>query len=901
MAKKKENKIDTVKGKTAADKTPKESGKVKGPKGIARGTKEEEKSKPSTTQKKVRSASAAKPDKKAAKTTSKAKKAAEVIKSSSETKEPKKTTKSGKPTAGKVKATSAKTPKTKKVAPVKATQSKEPLIGEQVQHSTKMVKETENSIEKKSPAKKMSRQKTPEGISAEEKMKLPNTSPIDDLKETAMETGKDLVDKLTPGEKTKKDLEQKAKDIIPNAEEIKAAAEKARDFVEEAIPSKEQIVTTAEDAEKAVKRATSKTKEEQKSSEEKPVEATLLTDFDIHLFKEGKHYHLYNKLGSHLMEYMDTKGVYFAVWAPNAKFVSVIGDFNNWDKESHQMKAREDGSGIWEVFIPEAKKGTLYKYFLRSNNGYEAEKGDPYAFSWETPPNTASMVWDLENTWNDKLWMKERSKKAGKPQPYSVYELHLGSWKRVPEDNFRSLTYLELAEDLPKYLKEMGFTHVEFMPVMEHPFFGSWGYQITGYFAPSSRFGTPQDFMHLVDKLHQEGIGVILDWVPSHFPSDLHGLHYFDGTFLYEHADPKKGFHPDWQSYIFNYGRNEVRSFLISNALFWLDKFHADGLRVDAVASMLYLDYSRKEGEWDPNEFGGRENLEAISLLKEFNEVVYKEFPDAVTIAEESTAWPMVSKPTYIGGLGFGMKWMMGWMHDTLEYFAKDPVHRRHHQNTITFSTTYAFTENFMLPLSHDEVVYGKGSILNKMPGDHWNKFANLRTLYAYMYGHPGTKLLFMGAEFGQHSEWNHDSSLEWHLTEHELHQKLQETLKELNHLYQKEPALYEKAFTHEGFEWIDINDDENSIISFYRKGDHPKDDIMVICNFTPVTRENYRIGVAAPGSWKEIFNSDAEKFGGSGVHNSGEVDSQEISAHGKSQSLSLTLPPMGVIYLKKA
>ncbi len=700
--------------------------------------------------------------------------------------------------------------------------------------------------------------------------------------------------------KRAKTLEKKAKDLIPDADELKEAAEKARDFVEDVIPNKEEISSAAKKAKKAVKKATSKTTEEQRSSEEKPVEATLLTDFDIHLFKEGKHYHLYNKLGSHLMEYMGIKGVYFAVWAPNAESVTVMGDFNNWDKQSHQMKARWDHSGIWEVFIPEAKKGSLYKYFIRSNNGYEAEKGDPYAFSWETPPNTASMVWDLENTWNDKLWMDERSKKQGKPQPYSVYELHLGSWKRVPEDNFRSLTYLELAEELPKYLKELNFTHVEFMPVMEHPFFGSWGYQITGYFAPSSRFGTPQDFMHLIDKLHQEGIGVILDWVPSHFPSDMHGLHYFDGTFLYEHSDPKKGFHPDWQSYIFNYGRNEIRSFLISNALFWLDKFHADGLRVDAVASMLYLDYSRNEGEWEPNEFGGRENLEAISFLKEFNEVVYKEFPDAVTIAEESTAWPMVSKPTYIGGLGFGMKWMMGWMHDTLQYFSKDPVHRRHHQNTITFSTTYAFTENFMLPLSHDEVVYGKGALLNKMPGDEWNKFANLRTLYAYMYGHPGTKLLFMGAEFGQNSEWDHDSSLEWHLTEQDLHRKMQATLKELNRLYKSEPALYEKAFSHEGFEWIDINDDENSIISFFRKGNDPKDNIMVVCNFTPMPRENYRIGVAEKGKWKEIFNSDAQEFGGSGVHNAMKWKVGLFPAHSQEHSLALTLPPMGVVYLKK-
>ena len=766
--------------------------------------------------------------------------------------------------------------------------------------------------EEKKPAKKMTRPKAVPGISAEEKMKLPNTSPSDDLKDAAKETAEGLRDKLTPDEKTKRDLEEKAREYIPDSEDIKGVAgsiaeklmegtEKAKKFVEDITPSQEEVTAAAAKVKKTIEDATTDKKKEQKSSAEKPAEATLLTDFDIHLFREGKHYHLYNKLGSHLMEYMGTKGVYFALWAPNAEKISVIGDFNNWNREAHPMSARWDNSGIWEVFIPVAKKGSLYKYYIQSNTGYEAEKGDPFAFQWETPPNTASMVWDLENTWNDNVWMKDRDSKKGKPQPMSVYELHLGSWKRVPEDNLRSLTYLELAEQLPGYIKEMGFTHVEFMPVMEHPFFGSWGYQITGYFAPSSRFGTPQEFMQLIDSLHREGIGVILDWVPSHFPNDLHGLHYFDGTHLYEHEDPRKGFHPDWQSYIFNYGRNEVRSFLISNALFWLDKFHVDGLRVDAVASMLYLDYSRKEGEWEPNEFGGRENLEAISFLKEFNEVVYKEFPDAVTIAEESTAWPMVSKPTYIGGLGFGMKWMMGWMHDTLEYFSKDPLYRRHHQNTITFSSNYAFTENFMLPLSHDEVVYGKQSILNKMPGDEWNKFANLRTLYSYMFAHPGTKLLFMGAEFGQTTEWNHDSSLEWHLTNEQPHARIQETLKELNKLYKQEPALYEKAFSHEGFEWVDINDEENSIVSFLRKGKDPEDNILVVCNFVPVPRENYRIGVQQSGSWKEIFNSDEERFGGSNVRNREKINSEELPAHRQNNSISLTIPPMAVIYLKKA
>ena len=600
------------------------------------------------------------------------------------------------------------------------------------------------------------------------------------------------------------------------------------------------------------------------------------------------------------MDHKGTSGVYFAVWAPNAKQVSVIGDFNNWTKMANPMKSRPDESGIWEIFIPEAKQGSLYKYFIQSTSGYEAEKGDPYAFMWEVPPNTASVVWDLKSNWGDEAWLTKRKIKAGEAKPVSVYEMHLGSWRRVPEEGNRSLTYKELAEQLPDYLNKLGYTHVEFMPVMEHPFFGSWGYQVTGYFAPSSRFGNPQDFMDLIDALHQAGIGVILDWVPSHFPSDLHGLHYFDGTFLYEHEDPQKGFHPDWQSYIFNYGRNEVRSFLISNALFWLDKFHADGLRVDAVASMLYLDYSRKHGEWQPNEHGGNENLEAISFLKQFNEVVYAEFPDTMTIAEESTAWPMVSRPTYMGGLGFGMKWMMGWMHDTLEYFQKDPIHRKHHQDTITFSTNYAFTENFMLPLSHDEVVYGKKSLLNKMPGDQWNKFSNLRALYAYMYAHPGTKLMFMGGEFAQIEEWGHDTSLDWHLTQDGPHKEMQETITALNRLYKTEPALYEKSFDPEGFEWVDFNDRESSIISFLRKGNKTEDNILVVCNLTPIPRENYRIGVSAEGTWKEIFNSDSREFGGSNVKNTENLNSSSMPLHGQKHSIALTLPPMGVIYLKK-
>ncbi len=851
----KDPKSASAKGKTVK---PDKSGAVKGPKGVGDKTR----------------AGGAEKEKKTAK------KATSTKKSGS-----KESTAAKK---GTTKGTSGKTRISKKPAKFQEPLTDEPLPSVPAPAS----KKTTTSEEKTS--------KVGETKKAGTKKSAAGTSKTTASSKRA-KSSKGVADKVTPDKKTKKDLAEKVKDLIPDADQIMDFANKAKDKIEEVLPDKEEVLAASNKAKRAVEKATTDQKEEQKPSSDKPVEATLLTDFDIHLFKEGKHYHLYDKLGSHLMEYMGTKGVYFAVWAPNAKSVSVVGDFNNWDKGSHKMKSRWDNSGIWETFIPEAKKGTLYKYFISSNSGYEAEKGDPYAFLWENPPNTASVVWDLENTWKDKSWMKERKKKEGKAQPYSVYELHLGSWKRVPEDNLRSLTYRELAEDLPKYLKEMNFTHVEFMPVMEHPFFGSWGYQITGYFAPSSRFGTPQDFMYLIDRLHQEGIGVILDWVPSHFPSDLHGIHYFDGTHLYEHEDPQKGFHPDWQSYIFNYGRSEVRSFLISNALFWLDKFHADGLRVDAVASMLYLDYSRKEGEWQPNEHGGRENLEAVSFLKEFNEVVYKEYPDSVTIAEESTAWPMVSKPTYIGGLGFGMKWMMGWMHDTLEYFSQDPIHRRHHQNTITFSTNYAFTENFMLPLSHDEVVYGKHSILNKMPGDEWNKFANLRTLYSYMYAHPGTKLLFMGAEFAQPTEWDHDGSLQWHLTEQDAHRQIQETLKELNKLYKTEPALYEKSFSSDGFEWVDIKDEENSIITFLRKGEDPKDNILVVCNFTPVPRENYRIGVPEKGTWKEIFNSDDQKFGGSNVKNSEKIESQSLAAHGKEASLSLMLPPLGVVYFKRS
>lgn len=623
------------------------------------------------------------------------------------------------------------------------------------------------------------------------------------------------------------------------------------------------------------------------------------SDFDIYLFREGRHYSLYDKFGAHVMERNGKKGIYFALWAPNAAQVHVIGNFNGWNKESHPMYVRYDSSGIWETFIPELKPGEIYKYYIKSKyNNYAVEKADPYAFQCEEPPKTASVVAGLSFEWTDKLWMKERKNKNFLSEPTSVYELHPGSWRRNPEENNRSLTYREMAAELPQYVKELGFTHVELMPVMEHPFYGSWGYQITGYFAPTSRYGTPIDFMLLINTLHEAGIGVILDWVPSHFPGDEHGLSYFDGTHLYEHADLRKGFHPDWRSYIFNYGRDEVKSFLISNACYWLEKYHIDGLRVDAVASMLYLDYSRKEGEWIPNEFGGRENLEAIRFLKEFNEACYSRFPDVITIAEESTAWPMVSKPTYIGGLGFAMKWMMGWMHDTLHYFQKEPIHRKFHQNEITFSIYYAFTENFMLPLSHDEVVYGKGSLLNKMPGDVWQKFANLRMLFGYMYAHPGTKLLFMGGEIGQWNEWNHDSSLDWHLLQYDSHKGLKKLIENLNNLYKTEPSLHYFNFDNPGFEWIDITDTDNCVISFLRKDDSGSF-MLVIANFTPVIRENYRTGAPSGGYWKQVLNTDDERFGGSNVFCVEGVQAEETASHGRNYSFLLTLPPLAIMYYK--
>ena len=626
---------------------------------------------------------------------------------------------------------------------------------------------------------------------------------------------------------------------------------------------------------------------------------SLFTDFDISLFLSGKHFRLYEKMGAHLCTVNKTKGTYFAVWAPNAQDVAVMANFNGWNKTSHQLNKRWDASGIWEGFIPHVTKGEVYKYYIKGFDGSDIEKGDPYALRWEHPPKKASIVWDNEYKWKDKAWLNKRAKINALDQPISVYELHLGSWQRDPSDPERVLSYGEIATALVPYILEMGFTHVELMPIMEYPYYPSWGYQITGYFAASSRHGTPQDLMHLIEELHKNNIAVILDWVPSHFPGDANGLFNFDGTHLYEHADMRKGFHPDWKSYIFNYDRNEVRSFLISNAMFWIDQFHADGLRVDAVASMLYFDFSRGEGEFGTNEFGGTENLGSVQFLRDMNEAIYANFKGVHTIAEESSTYDGVTRPVFAGGLGFGMKWMMGWMNDTLKYFKNDPINRKYHHHQLTFSMTYAFTENFMLPFSHDEVVHGKAAMIYKMPGDEWQKFANLRTLYAYMFTHPGAKLLFMGNEFAQTNEWNFTESLSWDLLEHAPHKGMQELVKSLNKLYKNEPALYKYNFSSEGFEWINADDADNSIFIYSRKSDKAKDTLIIVLNLTPVYRENFRIGVPK-GKWIEIFNTDAKEFYGTGKLNVKTLAAVNFPLNNQKQSIEINVPPLGACIFKK-
>ena len=626
----------------------------------------------------------------------------------------------------------------------------------------------------------------------------------------------------------------------------------------------------------------------------------LISDHDLHLFAEGNLFKGYERLGAHLTTVDGVTGVHFVVWAPNAMRVSVVGGFNCWDGRCHQMMSR-GATGLWELFVPDIPEGTLYKYEIRSRQvDAPFTKADPYAFSAELRPRTASIVRNLSSyRWNDHVWMDARTTRDPLTAPMSIYEVHLGSWMRVPEEENRWLTYRELADKLIHYVTYMGYTHIELMPVTEHPFDGSWGYQATGYFAATSRFGPPEDFMAFVDAAHQAGIGIIMDWAPAHFPDDAYGLAWFDGTHLYDHEDPRLGYHPEWKSRIFNYGRVEVKNFLQNSALFWLDKYHIDGLRVDAVASMLYLDYGRKSGEWIPNQFGGNENLAAVSFLKELNVLVHQEHPGAVTIAEESTAWPGVSKPTYTGGLGFTFKWNMGWMHDMLDYFEKDAIHRKYHQNQITFGLLYAFHENFVLVLSHDEIVHGKKSLLDKMPGDLWQRFANLRALYGYMYGHPGKNMLFMGGEFGQWWEWNHDDSLQWHLCQHESHAGLQRYVRDLNRLYRNEPALYEIDYDWTGFQWIDINDTENSVISFLRKARDSNNHVVCVCNFTPIPRHGYRIGVPSLAHYGELLNSDAETYGGSNMGNGGGVMAEPISTHGFPNSIVLTLPPLSVLYFK--
>jgi 1,4-alpha-glucan branching enzyme len=626
-------------------------------------------------------------------------------------------------------------------------------------------------------------------------------------------------------------------------------------------------------------------------------EFTLLTQDDLHLFNEGRHFQLYEKLGARPVRAARGDGTYFCVWAPNAESVSVFGTFNDWNPARDTLR-RAGSSGLWEGFIAGVGKGALYKYQIASrHNGYRVEKADPFSFFNEIPPKFASIVWDLDYAWADDPWMTTRRMALDKP--LSIYELHVGSWRRVAEEGNRSLSYRELATQLAAHIQQLGFTHVELLPIMDHPFFGSWGYQVTGYFAPSGNYGTPQDLMFLIDTLHQHDIGVILDWVPSHFPKDAHGLGFFDGTHLYEHADPRQGVHRDWDSFIFNYGRDEVRAFLISNANFWLDKYHVDGLRVDAVASMLYLDYSREPGEWVPNKYGGRENLDAVSFLRSLNEEVYRSHPDVQTIAEESTAWPMVSRPVYLGGLGFGLKWDMGWMHDTLEYMGLDPLFRKYHHNKLTFRMVYAYQENFVLPLSHDEVVHGKGSLLGKMPGNDWQKLANLRLLLGYMYAQPSKKLLFMGVELAQWREWAHDGSLQWELLENPAHAGMRQWITDLNRLYRTEPALHELDCDPSGFEWIDCNDAESSVLSFIRKGRSTPGVILAVFNFTPLPRHNYRVGAPRGGFWEEALNSDATQYAGSGQGNMGGAEAAPVPLHGRQHSLTLTLPPLAALLLK--
>ena len=627
---------------------------------------------------------------------------------------------------------------------------------------------------------------------------------------------------------------------------------------------------------------------------------SLFTDEDINNFQQGTHYSLYTLFGSRPARVLDTDGYYFAVWAPNASYISVKGNFNDWDNETHPLYVRLDNSGIWEGFIPFMQKGEVYKYHIHGYKGSKQDKGDPFAWFWEKRPATASITWALDYEWNDTAWMKKRKQHNSLDAPWSVYEVHLASWMRPDRNDEESYnTYAQIREHLVPYVKEMGFTHVELMPVMEHPFDGSWGYQGAGYFAPTSRFGDPQGFMEVVDALHREGIGVILDWVPSHFPYDAHGLFMFDGTHTYEYADMRKGFHPDWNSYIFNYKRGEVKSFLISSARYWLDKYHADGIRVDAVSSLLKLNYSRTTGQWEPNEHGGDGNLEAIAFIKDLNETIFRDFPDVQTIAEEATDWPGVSKPTFEGGLGFGMKWMMGWMHDTLDYFKLDPIHRQHHQNKFSFSMIYYYDENFMLPLSHDEVVHGKSPMLYKMPGDDWQKFANLRLLYTYMFTHPGGKLLFMGDEFGQTSEWNYKSELDWFLLQHDSHKLLKDCVRDLNTLLRGEPALYENQFNIYGFEWIDLNHRAESVIVYRRKGKKPADDLLVVLNLTPVVRRDWKIQVKDKPEWKEIFNSDAKKYWGSGDVFNPNVETVEVDKKEKIFEINIHLPPLGALVFK--